>query len=190
MPWWRRPVLFSVALQLSVKFCTVKVEWSAEIKEEKCCLLQLHAYVHVYVCLCVWVCVCTGTYAYIYMGVWVRVCLMLLLLQFVEGLSWFGVYFIGGLLVFFFSLSLMLLTVVNFWSNLLVNEKQNTSQNHGTTRASGFWSPEENPFLWVWLSTDEHQGCQALQILGSQLQLCDESHWNQSLEFHSLAKNP
>lgn len=106
MPWWRRPVLFSVALQLSVEFCAVKVEWSAEIKEEKCCLLQLHAYVHVCICLCVWICVCTGTYAYIYMGVWVRLCLMLLLLQFVEGLSWFGVYFIGGLLVCFFFSSL------------------------------------------------------------------------------------
>lgn len=103
-----------------------------------CVCVSIHTLVHVdlYICRCI--------HLYIYMGVWVRVCLILLLLELVEALSWFGGFLIGDLL---FSLSLTYLTVVNSWSNLLIKEKQNTSQNHGTTCASGFWSPQQKKIL-------------------------------------------
>lgn len=175
---------------------------SVKIKEEKCYLLRLYACVcaYVYLCVCVsinmqvhpyiWVCVLQFSFPWAYGGLLGHFCV----LGFVFGFFgwWFWVWVFG--LVWFFchapnSFKTLEQPEIKL---LLAKEKQNTSQAHGTARAPGSWCTQqkETPLVWIWLRMGEHQGCQSLQILGSQFQPQDETHRNQSLEFHSLPEIP
>lgn len=106
MPWWRRPVLFSVALQLSVKFCTVKVECWNQGREVlfatitclcSCvCLLVrvglcMDRYIRLYIYGCVGTCVSYASFASVCGGTFV-----------VWG---FFHWWLVGFVFFFFSLS-------------------------------------------------------------------------------------